>query len=125
YLWIYCRTIPFAWNLITAGYIERSIYGVVISTIGLLFIGKLLEPIWGSREFLKFIFAVNFLTSVCVFITAISLYYITREESYLYIPISGFQGVLSGFLVGIKQIMPDQELPWLKLKAKWLPSLAL
>ncbi|XP_073274021.1 rhomboid-like protein 19 [Primulina huaijiensis] len=119
------KTIPFAWNLITAGYIERSIYGVVISTIGLLFIGKLLEPIWGSREFLKFIFAVNFLTSVCVFITAISLYYITREESYLYIPISGFQGVLSGFLVGIKQIMPDQELPWLKLKAKWLPSLAL
>ncbi|XP_075502795.1 rhomboid-like protein 19 isoform X1 [Primulina tabacum] len=98
---------------------------VVISTIGLLFLGKLLEPIWGSREFLKFIFAVNFLTSVCVFITAISLYYITREESYLYVPISGFQGVLSGLLVGIKQITPDQELSWLKLKAKWLPSLAL
>jgi len=27
-----------------------------------------------------------------------------------YMPISGFHGVLSGFLVGIKQIMPDQEL---------------
>uniref|UniRef100_A0A2P2LIU0 Uncharacterized protein n=1 Tax=Rhizophora mucronata TaxID=61149 RepID=A0A2P2LIU0_RHIMU len=24
----HCRTIPFAWNLITAGYIEQSIYGV-------------------------------------------------------------------------------------------------
>lgn len=33
-------------------------------------------------------------------------------------PISGFQGVLCGFLVGIKQIMPDQELAILKLKAK-------
>ncbi|KAL0358679.1 UNVERIFIED_CONTAM: Rhomboid-like protein 19 [Sesamum angustifolium] len=77
------KTIPFAWNLITAGYVEQSIHGVFISTIGLLFIGKLLEPIWGSREFLKFIFVVNFLTSVCVFITAISLYYITRQESYL------------------------------------------
>ncbi|KAL2249249.1 rhomboid-like protein 19 [Sesamum indicum] len=119
------KTIPFAWNLITAGYIEQSIHGVFISTVGLLFIGKLLEPIWGSREFLKFIFVVNFLTSVCVFITAISLYYITRQESYLYMPISGFQGVLSGFLVGIKQIIPDQELSLLKIKAKWLPSLAL
>ncbi|KAL3649756.1 Rhomboid-like protein 19 [Castilleja foliolosa] len=119
------KTIPFAWNLVTSGYIEQSIYGVVISTIGLLFIGKLLEPIWGSREFLKFIFVVNFLTSVCVFTTAIALYYITRNELYLYLPISGFQGVLAGLLVGIKQIIPDQELSLSKIKAKWLPSLAL
>lgn len=122
------RTIPFAWNLITAGYIEQTVYGAVISTIGLLFIGKLLEPIWGSKEFLKFIFVVNFLTSVSVFITAIALYYATMQEKYLYMPISGFHGVLSGFLVGIKQIMPDQELSVFgiaRIKAKWLPSLVV
>ncbi|KDP25719.1 hypothetical protein JCGZ_23940 [Jatropha curcas] len=119
------KTIPFAWNLITAGYIEQSIYGVVVSTLCLLIMGKLLEPVWGSKEFLKFIFIVNFLTSVCVFIITIALYYITRQENYLYLPISGFQGVLSGFLVGIKQIIPDQELSVLRLKAKWFPSLAL
>ncbi|MBA0697230.1 hypothetical protein Goari_020779, partial [Gossypium aridum] len=84
-----------------------------------------LEPIWGSKEFLKFIFIVNFLTSVCVFTTAIALYYIMREENYLYMPLSGFHGVLAGFLVGIKQIVPDQELSLLKIKAKWLPSLML
>ncbi|KAH1230419.1 Rhomboid-like protein 19 [Glycine max] len=89
------RTIPFAWNLITAGYVEQSVYGVVVSTIGLLFIGKLLEPVWGPREFLN------------------------------YMPFSGFHGVIFGFLVGIKQIVPDQELPFLKIKVKWLPSIAL
>ncbi|KAL6126486.1 hypothetical protein ACLB2K_074535 [Fragaria x ananassa] len=119
------RTIPFVWNLVTSGYIEQSIHGVVVSTLGLLFIGKLLEPVWGSREFLKFIFVVNFLTSICIFITAIALYYITRKETYLYMPLSGFHGVLSGFLVGIKQMIPDQELPVIKIKAKWLPSLSL
>ncbi|XP_071711440.1 rhomboid-like protein 19 [Rutidosis leptorrhynchoides] len=119
------RTIPFGWNLITAGYIEQTIHGVLSSTIGLLFIGKLLEPIWGSREFLKFIFIVNFLTSVCVFITAISLYYVTMQENYLYLPVSGFSGVLSGLLVGVKQIIPDQELSPLQIKAKWLPSIVL
>ncbi|XVF83257.1 hypothetical protein PTKIN_Ptkin16aG0472100 [Pterospermum kingtungense] len=87
--------------------------------------GKLLEPIWGSKEFLKFIFVINFLTSVCVFVTAIALYYVTQQENYLYMPIAGFHGVLAGFLVGIKQIVPDQELPLLKIKAKWLPSLML
>ncbi|KAG4941412.1 hypothetical protein JHK87_045283 [Glycine soja] len=119
------RTIPFAWNLITAGYVEQSIYGVVVSTLSLLFIGKLLEPIWGSREFFKFIFVVNLLTSVCLFITAIALYYITRLETYLYMPLSGFHGVVSGFLVGVKQIIPDQELPFIKIKTKWLPSITV
>ncbi|KAJ4828690.1 Rhomboid-like protein 19 [Turnera subulata] len=119
------KTIPFAWNLITAGYVEQTIAGVVASTLFLLLTGKVLEPVWGSKEFLKFIFIVNFLTSVCVFITAIALYYITRQESYLYAPISGFQAVLSGFLVGIKQIIPDQELSPLRIRAKWLPSLLL
>ncbi|KAK7380734.1 hypothetical protein VNO78_33251 [Psophocarpus tetragonolobus] len=119
------RTIPFAWNLITAGYVEQSTYGVVVCTFSLLCMGKLLEPVWGSREFFKFIFVVNLLTSVCVFTTAIALYYITRLETYLYMPLSGFHGVISGFLVGIKQIIPDQELPLIKLKTKWLPSITL
>ncbi|KAJ6818460.1 rhomboid-like protein 19 [Iris pallida] len=117
------RTIPFAWNLITAGYIEQSLIGVAVSTVGLLFFGKLLEPLWGTREFLKFIIVVNFLTSICVFVTAIGLYYITTKESYLYTPVSGFGGVLSGFLVGLKQIIPDQELSILKIK--WLPTLVI
>ncbi|CAI9296096.1 unnamed protein product [Lactuca saligna] len=119
------RTIPFGWNLLTAGYIEQSIHGILISTMGLLFIGKLLEPIWGSREFLIFIFVVNLLTSLCLFIMAISLYYITMEENYLYMPISGFGGALSGLFVGVKQIVPDQEFSPLRIKAKWLPSLVL
>ncbi|KAL2895439.1 Rhomboid-like protein 19 [Bienertia sinuspersici] len=119
------RTIPFAWNLLTAGYFEQT---VAVSTFALLFIGKLLEPIWGSKEFVKFIIVVNLLTYVCVFITAIALYYATRLELYLYMPISGFHGVLSGFLVGIKQIIPDQELSVFgiaKIKAKWLPSIMI
>jgi len=119
------RTIPFAWNLITAGYVEQTIPGMVVSIIGLLLFGKLLEPLWGSKELSKFIFIVNLSTSACVFMTAIVLYYITQQEIYLYTPFSGFYGVLSGLLVGIKQLLPDQELNLfvLKIKAKWIPSL--
>jgi hypothetical protein len=35
-----------------------------------------------------------------------------------YTPLSGFYGVLSGLLVGIKQLMPDQELNLFVLKIK-------
>ncbi|CAM8949162.1 unnamed protein product [Rhodiola kirilowii] len=121
------RTIPFAWNILTAGYVEQSVFELILSIAGLLFMGKVLEPVWGSREFFKFVFVVNFLTYVSVFATAIALYYITTKETYIYTPISGFHGVLSGFLVGVKQIVPDQELSLfsLKIKTKWLPSLVV
>jgi len=56
---------------------------VVVSIIGLLLFGKLLEPLWGSKKLSKFIFIVNFSTSACVFMTAIVLYYITQQEIYL------------------------------------------
>ncbi|KAJ0481165.1 hypothetical protein HanIR_Chr13g0639601 [Helianthus annuus] len=120
-----CVTIPYSWNLLTASYIEQTIHGVVISTIGLLFIGRLLEPIWGSREFLKFIFVVNFFTNVCVFITVIFVYYITMEEIYIYMPLSGFCGALLGLLVGVKEIIPDQELSLLQIKVKWVPYIVI
>jgi hypothetical protein len=58
-------------------------FQVIASIAGLLLFGKVLEPLWGSKELLKFIFIVNLSTSVCVFMTAIVLYYITQEESYL------------------------------------------
>ncbi|KAF8728730.1 hypothetical protein HU200_018006 [Digitaria exilis] len=43
----------------------------------------------------------------------------------LYTPLSGVYGVLSGLLVGIKQILSDQELNLFvfKISAKWIPSI--
>ena len=58
-------------------------FQVIVSIVGLLLFGKVLEPLWGAKELLKFIFIVNLLTSACVFVTTIVLYYITQEESYL------------------------------------------
>ncbi|KAI5064110.1 hypothetical protein GOP47_0020780 [Adiantum capillus-veneris] len=117
------KTIPFAWNLLSAGYLEQSIFTLIVSVLGILFGGKVLEPIWGSREFFKFVVLVNFWTLVSTFLLSITLYFATREENYLYKPLSGFHGVLAGFLVSVKQLMPDQEVTVLKLRAKWVPSI--
>ncbi|KAF3776707.1 Rhomboid-like protein 19 [Nymphaea thermarum] len=119
------RTIPFAWNVITAGYLEQSLFGLILSIYGLLVCGKLLEPIWGSREFVKFVFFVNFFTLLGVYVTAVTCYYFTKREKFLYGSFSGFHGVLCGFLVGVKQVMPDQEITMLgklHFRAEWLPS---
>ena len=41
-----------------------------------------------------------------------------------YMPFAGFHGVLAGLLVGIKQIIPDQEVLLVKIKAKVIIFLA-
>lgn len=117
------KFIPFVWNIITAGYLETTIFGLGASVLALLLAGKHLEPFWGSREFIKFIVFVNLFTCASTFALAIFLYFTTRRGDYLYAPISGFHGVLAGFLVAVKQISPEQEIPALKLRAKWSPSL--
>ncbi|XP_002975419.2 rhomboid-like protein 19 [Selaginella moellendorffii] len=117
------RTIPFAWNVVTAGYFEHTFLGLVSSVLGIVFFGKLLEPIWTSRGMSLFIILVNFFTTITTFALSVFLYYVTSQGKYLYVPISGFSGVLAGFLVAVKQLMPDYELPKIKLRAKWFPSL--
>ncbi|KAG0554983.1 hypothetical protein KC19_12G135100 [Ceratodon purpureus] len=48
------RFIPYAWNIITPGFLETSIFGLAVSIASLL-VRRHLEPFWGSREFFKFI----------------------------------------------------------------------
>ncbi|XP_010253229.1 PREDICTED: rhomboid-like protein 19 [Nelumbo nucifera] len=122
------KTIPFVWNIITAGFIEQSIFGLIVSIFGLLLCGKLLEPLWTSREVLKFVVFVNTFTLFGVYATAVTSYYITGRERFLYTKLSGFHGVLAGFLVGVKQAMPDQEFSLYgisQIRTQWMPSLLL
>eukprot|EP00897_Mesotaenium_endlicherianum_P009299 jgi/Mesen1/8398/ME000468S07827 len=122
------KTIPYAWNLVTAGYTETTVINLLFSIFALLIIGKFIEPIWGSKEFLKFILVVNFLTALNTFALTIALYYSTLKDEYLYAPLCGFHGVIAGFLVALKQLMPEQELITLStfnFRAKWLPSVAV
>uniref|UniRef100_A0A804MJ06 Rhomboid-like protein 19 n=1 Tax=Zea mays TaxID=4577 RepID=A0A804MJ06_MAIZE len=118
------KTIPYVWTVFTAGYIEQVLPGAIGSSLGLLFCGKDIEPAWGRKEFLKFIILINSICGILAFCFAIGLYYVTGKESFLVTPLSGFHGCLAGFLVALKQLLPNLELPmcffW-KIKAKWMP----
>ena len=64
-----------------------------------------------------------FLACATVSITIVLISFVLSGS---YMPISGFQGILAGFLVGTKQIIPDQELSLLRLKAKvWTCTMVL
>eukprot|EP00270_Netrium_digitus_P017913 TRINITY_DN6712_c0_g1_i2.p1 TRINITY_DN6712_c0_g1~~TRINITY_DN6712_c0_g1_i2.p1 ORF type:complete len:346 (+),score=43.95 TRINITY_DN6712_c0_g1_i2:282-1319(+) len=118
------RTIPVALNLVTCSYVEKYVLNLCANLLGLLLIARILEPLWGYWEFLFFIIFVNFFTAIFTFITMIVLFYLTLNEDYLYAQVCGFHGAVSGLLVAIKQLMPEQEHQFLSLalRAKWAPS---
>jgi len=97
--------------------------------LSIVLFGKYLEPIWGSREFLFFILLINTLAGIGAIISILIIYAVKNFDSnILLIPIGGFCGVIGGFSVALKQLIPEQELSLimiLPIRVKHLPVLTI
>jgi hypothetical protein len=87
----------------------------------------MIEPLWGTKELLRFYFIVtipNALFATCIYFV---LYGFTFNEEYLFErPIYGLAAFIGAYSVVIKQIMPDTVLtttPLFKLKQDQVPLL--
>lgn len=124
------RFIPCVWNVFTAGLLEVTLVKVLLSTAGILLLARIVEPVWGSKEFLIFVSVVNVGSGVSTLVLIYLLYAFTRLSEHsgdlLYQEVSGFQAICAGCLVAVKQIMPDNEvtlLGFIRFRAKLLPAL--
>ncbi|KAK9797058.1 hypothetical protein WJX73_010621 [Symbiochloris irregularis] len=126
------RFIPCVWNIFTAGLLEVSIVKAVVSVAGTLLLARIIEPVWGSKEFLVFICVVNAGAGMATLALLYVLYALNHSSEHsgdlLYKEVAGFQGVCAGCLVAVKQIMPDNEvliLGFIRFRAKLLPAIFL
>jgi len=120
------KTLPYVWNVFTCGYFEQRVVSLVVGCISLLVMGSVLEPVWGSKGFLKFLFLINLSVGCCAFVVCLISYLAVYSEKMLYGKLSGFQGAIAALVVGVKQVMPDQEIVFLKfitVRVKHFPLL--
>lgn len=87
----------------------------------------MIEPLWGTKELLRFYFIVtipNAVFATCIYFV---LYRMTLHEEYLFErPIYGLAAFIGAYSVVIKQIMPDTVLtttPLFKIKQDQVPLL--
>jgi membrane associated rhomboid family serine protease len=116
----------FIWNVLTAPFVETSFIGVVVACGVTLLVGKQLEPLWGSKEMLRFILVVTVSTSAATFFTCIFLYASSQQLHFIYDPIHGYCGLTGAYLVAVKQLLPEQQTKLcgvLKAKTKDLAGL--
>jgi len=119
---------PFSFiQLFTAGFLEVNIITLCINCVLFAWLGKYLEPIWGTKEFMKFIFLNDIGTTITSYCLVIILFIITgKDPSLLYHYFwCGFSGITCGLLVAIKQLNPEFGiyLFFFYLRAKFIPSL--
>lgn len=83
-----------------------------INLFSILYFGSYLESIWGTKEFMKFIFIINTCSTLATYFLILFQCLLFNEKC---IPIWiygtwGFSGIIGGFTVAMKQLIPEQEI---------------
>lgn len=117
------------WTLLTHSFIEIHIWHTIIDVIVVFLYSKMIEPLWGTKELLRFYFIVTIPNALFATSIYFVLYGLTFNEDYLFErPIYGLAAFIGAYTVVIKQIMPDTILattPFFKLKQDQVPLLMI
>jgi membrane associated rhomboid family serine protease len=123
------KTVPCVWNVVTSGFYEMNAISFAVDVLGVLYLGRLLEPIWGTPEFVRFVVVAQCAVGVSAFLTMYALYVCTRSQYYLFAQFGGFHGVLVALTVALRQQLPEERVPLpppigaaLRLRNKHLPG---
>ncbi|KAF8986440.1 hypothetical protein BGZ46_003547 [Entomortierella lignicola] len=99
----------------------------IFNTAILLGSGKYLERAWGSRELFKFLAVTSVGSMLGIYFTCLFEYIVRGNEDMIYnTQAYGLTAVLSGFLVGFKQLVPEHLVTlWgiFSVRVKTLPML--
>jgi membrane associated rhomboid family serine protease len=114
-------------TFLTHSFIELHIWHTIIDVIVVFLYSKMIEPLWGTKELLKFYFLVTIPNALVATFTYFLFYGLTFNEDYLFErPIYGLASFIGAYSVVIKQIMPDTVIattPLFKLKQDHVPLL--
>ncbi|CAG8580378.1 801_t:CDS:2, partial [Dentiscutata erythropus] len=125
------------WTFFTAGFLETNPASLIGSIIAMVACGKYLERAWGSKDFLKFVGIILIGVTLSTYFTYLLEYVITGDEHYLYeykfildlhyrfeVEANGMIGVICGFLVALKQLVPEHlvRIP-LSIRIKHFPGI--
>ncbi|KAI1376045.1 DUF1751-domain-containing protein [Hypoxylon crocopeplum] len=96
----------YPWTFLTATLVENNIFTLAIAGLTLYHGGRYLERAWSSRELAKFLLVASLIPNTLTFLVLVSLFTITRDESWTLTTISGTIPVQISFLVAFSQLVP-------------------
>lgn len=115
------------WTVFTYPLIEASILLVVFDIICIYLSAKLVEPLWGLPELLKYYAIVGAFVGLLTSVVYLLFYvWIASDTDTLFnARIAGFSGINGAISVAVKQLLPDQTIlstPLARIKHTHLTS---
>ncbi|TPX39505.1 hypothetical protein SeMB42_g06345 [Synchytrium endobioticum] len=122
-------SIFYMWTFVTAGFLETSLLPLLIDGFGFVMMARYMEHAWGLREFVMFVGIVNVSAYFGAFVMALIEYAGSLDPTYFYeTQVCGLGGILCGFVVAYKQMVPEHTVTLFKffsIRVKQLPSLVI
>ncbi len=119
----------YPWTLLTATFVERSIFSLLINGATVFFGGRYLERAWGSKEFVKVVLVASVIPNIITIPTAIIWEYISGSPTRAWTPVSGGVTLQAAFLVAFKQLVPEHTVAifkgLVKMRVKHFPAVFL
>lgn len=117
------------WSLITHSFLEVRFFHLVADYVIILLYSRMIEPLWGVYECVLFYFIITSLVAIFTSFYYYVVFAFTFKEYFLFdIHINGLGGLLGGFVVAIKQIMPDTVIinaSFIRIKQDHFPGLLI
>ena len=102
---------PKPWVLITSTFYCSSIFSGIASVLALMVLGRVIEPVIGSREFLRVFVMIGFYTNLLTFFFAISMYLLTGEPLLLVRPFETGNAPMMALSMLMAQMLMDAKIP--------------
>ncbi|KAJ2555851.1 hypothetical protein EV175_002171 [Coemansia sp. RSA 1933] len=107
--------VSYPWTLVTSAFVEPNPLFFACGLLTLAFIGGFLERQWGPRSYGLFVAVATVVPALTSTIVAIAAYAVTSKSTLLYATqVCGLPALVSGFAVGLKQLIPDYNVKVLK-----------
>jgi membrane associated rhomboid family serine protease len=122
-------SIYYPWTLLTATFVERNIFSLLVNGATIFFGGKYLERAWGSKEFGKVVLVATVIPNTIAIPMYIIWEYISGSPTRAWTPISGGVTLQAAFLVAFKQLVPEHTVAifkgFVKMRVKHFPAVFL
>ncbi|KAI9471693.1 hypothetical protein LPJ78_000624 [Coemansia sp. RSA 989] len=103
--------ISYPWSLATGALVETNLLFAVFGVLALCTVGCFLERQWGTRGYAQFMLVVSIVPALTAILLLVAAYAVIQRAELLYATqLCGLAAVVSGYTVGLKQLVPDYSI---------------
>ncbi|KAI7511318.1 DUF1751-domain-containing protein [Hortaea werneckii] len=120
------QSLRYPWTFLTASLVENNVASLAVSGAVVWFTGRYLERAYGSSEFAKFTLFVTMIPNILSFCIYAGFHLLSGTPEFP-TPIQGLMPLEAGFLVALKQLVPEHTVSLFKgavrVRVKHFPAL--